>query len=52
MIIGWIKDIYTKHGYVAALITIVVLVALMLGVSWFAGIDLQDLGRWLIAIGG
>ena len=33
MIVNWIKDIYQKHGYVAALITIVVLVALMLGVT-------------------
>lgn len=51
MIIGWIKDIYTKHGYVAALVTIAVLVALTVGVSWFAGIDVQDIARWLSALG-
>ncbi len=52
MIVNWIKDIYQKHGYVAALVTIIVLVALAVGVGYVAGIDIKDLGRWLIAIGG
>ena len=52
MLINWIKDVYTNHGYLAALLTIVVLVVLTAGVSYLAGIDLKDLAQWLIAIGG
>jgi len=42
-IINWIGDIYRQHGYIAALVTIVVIVALTLGVSLLAGVDLGAL---------
>ncbi len=47
IIIRWIGDIYTKHGYIAALVTIVVLVALAAGLDWAFDIDLIDLVRWI-----
>ena len=50
-LIDWIGDIYREHGYVAALVTIVVLVALALGVSLLAGIDLRDIAQWLSTLG-
>lgn len=50
-IIRWIGDIYTKHGYIAALVSIIVIVALALGVSLVAGIDLRDIARWISALG-
>lgn len=46
-ITAWIGDIYVKHGYIAALVTIVVLVVLAVGVAWFAGVDIGALGGWL-----
>lgn len=46
-LITWIGDIYTKHGYIAALITIVTLVALAAGLDWAFDIDLLDLVRWI-----
>ncbi len=49
-IINWIGDIYKTHGYIAALVTIVVLVALALGVSLLAGVDLGALTGWLGAL--
>jgi len=50
-LITWIGDIYREHGYIAALVTIIVLVALALGVSLVAGIDLRDIARWISALG-
>ena len=50
-LITWIGDIYRDHGYIAALVTIIVLVALALGVSLLAGIDLRDIARWISALG-
>ena len=50
-LINWIGDIYKEHGYIAALVTIIVLVALALGVSLAAGIDLRDIARWLSTLG-
>lgn len=50
-LITWIGDIYREHGYIAALVTIGVLVALALGVSLLAGIDLRDIARWISALG-
>lgn len=50
-ITSWIGDIYREHGYVAALVTIMVLVALAVGVSYVAGIDLKDIGIWLYQLG-
>ena len=50
-LVNWISDIYKEHGYVAALVTIVVLVLLAVGVSWFAGIDLRDIARWVDVLG-
>lgn len=50
-LITWIDDIYREHGYIAALVTIIVLVALALGVSLVAGIDLRDIARWISALG-
>jgi|JI10StandDraft_1071094.scaffolds.fasta_scaffold4831882_2 hypothetical protein len=50
-LITWIGDIYREHGYIAALVTIIVLVALALGVSLLAGIDLRDIARWISALG-
>lgn len=49
-IISWIGDIYKTQGYVAALVTIVVLVALALGVSMVAGIDLGSIAQWVGAL--
>lgn len=50
-VITWIGDIYKTHGYIAALVTIIVIVALALGVSLLAGIDLRDIARWISALG-
>ena len=50
-LINWIGDIYKEHGYIAALVTIIVIVALALGVSLAAGINLRDIARWLAALG-
>lgn len=50
-LINWVGDIYREHGYIAALVTIIVIVALALGVSLVAGIDLRDIARWLSALG-
>ena len=50
-LITWIGDIYREHGCIAALVTIIVLVALALGVSLLAGIDLRDIARWISALG-
>lgn len=49
-VIAWIGDIYKTHGYLAALVTIIVLVALALSVSLAAGIDLRDIARWAGAL--
>ena len=49
-LINWIGDVYREHGYVAALITIVVLVVLAVGVSLAAGIDLRDIAQWVGAL--
>jgi len=43
----WIGDIYNKHGYIAALVTLVVLVALVVGVAMLTGIDLGVITDWL-----
>lgn len=50
-LINWVGDIYREHGYIAALVTIIVIVALALGVSLVAGIDLRDIARWISALG-
>lgn len=50
-LIAWIGDIYKEHGYIAALVTITVIVALALGVSMLAGIDLRDIAQWLASLG-
>lgn len=50
-LITWIGDIYREHGYIAALVTIIVLVALALGVSLVAGIDLRDIAGWINTLG-
>jgi hypothetical protein len=50
-LLTWIGDIYKEHGYIAALVTIIVIVALALGVSLVAGIDLRDIARWISALG-
>lgn len=49
-LITWIGDIYKQHGVPAALVTIIVLVALALGVSLAAGIDLRDIAQWVGAL--
>ena len=49
-LINWIGDVYREHGYVAALITIVVLVVLAVGVSYAAGIDLRAIAQWVGAL--
>ena len=46
-IIDWIGNIYTQHGYVAALITIVTLASLVVGVAMATGIDLGVITDWL-----
>ena len=46
-IIDWIGNIYNKHGYVAALITICVLAALVVGVAMLTGLDLGVITDWL-----
>lgn len=52
MLLNWLKDIYVKHGYIAALVTIVVLVVLAAGVAWGFGLDLRDIAIWLFSISG
>lgn len=46
-ITDWIGDIYNKHGYIAALVTLVVLVALVVGVAMLTGLDLGVITDWL-----
>ena len=46
-IINWIGDIYKAHGYIAALVTIVMLVALVVGVAYATGVDVRDIARWI-----
>ena len=46
-ITDWIGNIYNTHGYIAALVTIVVLVALVVGVAMFTGLDLGVITNWL-----
>jgi hypothetical protein len=46
-LLNWITDIYQKHGYIAALVTIVTLTLLIVGVAWFTGLDINDIGIWL-----
>lgn len=46
-LIPWIGDIYREHGYIAALVTIVVLVALAVGVAVGTNTGLGDIIRWL-----
>jgi hypothetical protein len=50
MIIGWIKDIYVKHGYVAALVTIAVLASIAVGVAIGTGTSFADIIRWISAL--
>lgn len=49
-LITWVSDIYKEHGYVAALITIVVLTVLIVGISYVSGISLSDVARWVQAL--
>lgn len=51
MLIRWISDVYTKHGYIAALVTIVTLVILAGAVAYAFGLDIKDIARWLYALG-
>jgi hypothetical protein len=46
-LLNWIADIYTRHGVAPALVTIVTLTLLIVGVAWFTGLDINDLGIWL-----
>jgi hypothetical protein len=46
-LLDWIADIYKRHGYIAALITIVTLTLLIVGVAWATGLDINDIGIWL-----
>lgn len=43
----WISDIYTNHGWIAALITLVVLSILIVSITMALGIDLADAVKWL-----
>ena len=52
MILNFLKDIYAKQGYIAVLISLVVLVALALIVARVGGVDLSILAGWLESIGG
>lgn len=46
----WISDIYTRHGWLAAIIVLAVIVALVVGVCLALGIDGGDMARWLGAL--
>jgi phosphotransferase system glucose/maltose/N-acetylglucosamine-specific IIC component len=46
-LLTWIADIYKTHGYIAALVTIVVLLALALAVSLLTGIGIGDIVKWV-----
>lgn len=43
----WIADVYTKHGYVAVLVVIAVIVALILLVSYATGYDVASIANWI-----
>lgn len=51
MILDFLKDVYARQGYVAVLISLVVLVALVLIVAKVGGVDLSSLASWLGSIG-
>lgn len=51
MLLSWLKDIYTNHGVIMTLVTIVVLVLLAAGIAWGFGIDLRDIARWVNTLG-
>jgi len=51
VILNFLKDIYAKQGYIAVLISVVVLVALALIVAKVGGVDLSILAGWLENIG-
>ena len=52
MILNFLKDIYAKQGYIAVLISLVVLAALALIVAKVGGVDLSIIVGWLENIGG
>ncbi len=51
MLIRWISDVYTKHGYIAALVTIGVLVILAGAIAWVFGLDIKQIAIWLYQLG-
>lgn len=51
MLIRWISDVYTKHGYIAALVTIVTVVILAGALAWAFGVDIKQIAIWLYQLG-
>jgi hypothetical protein len=49
ILIAWVSDIYTRHGWLAALITLVAVAVAVTIICMAAGIDLGDAVRWLEA---
>lgn len=46
-IIDFLKNVYKDNGYIGVLITIAVIVALVLAVSYFSGIGVADIAKWI-----
>jgi hypothetical protein len=45
----WVSDIYRNHGWLAAIIVLVVVAVAIVGICMAMGVDLGDAVRWLEA---
>lgn len=52
LILSWLSDVYQKSGYVAVLIALIVIVALVLAVSLVGHVGIGDIAKWLAGVGG
>lgn len=46
-VITWLSDVYTRYGWLATLVCLVVIVALIVGVCWLFGISPAAMAAWL-----
>ena len=45
--LAWLSDVYMRYGWMATLICLVVIVALIVGVCWLFGINPVAMAAWL-----
>ena len=45
--LAWLSDVYTRYGWLATLVCLVVIVALIVGVCWLFGISPAAMATWL-----